>query len=558
MPMPKVKSNIGDYKKTYKNWKWNLPTFYNLSSEIDKWADDPRKMALHWLDDTGRTVALSYKELRDYSNQFANALRKHGVKKGDKVAIITPRLPATYVAYLGIVKTGAVAVPVSQLYAPRAMQHVFDNSGAKFLITTDILKATLLKNILPKCKGVKKTFIVGHAKGKDIPFWEALLSEPRECKIEKTRGKDLSTFLYTSGTTGMPKGVMQTHHWLLGNIPQVRFWQDVHDGDMVWCTADLSWITGLINAFLGPLSQGATILSYNGRFNAAKWFELIETYKVNVLVSAPTAFRLIMAQEKTLKKKYTLALRHVGGIGERVNDEIIRWWKKRFGIQVYDGYGQTECMAFICNYPGMKVKTGSAGRPTPGHVVTIREEATGKEITKPNTRGMVTMKIGSSPVLTPGYWKNKAKTNKVMRGAWYYTGDAAYKDKDGYIWIMGRDDDVIKSSGYRVGPYEVESTLLENPAVKEAAVIGKPDKIFGHIIKALIVLKVGHKGSPALVKELQQHVKKQLAVYKYPKEVVFVKELPKTNSGKIKRKILRLEEEKAYEKAQKKGKKSKK
>lgn len=556
--MQNVKPNIGNYEKTYKNWKWKLPTFYNLSSEIDKWADDPRKIAVHWTDDSGATASLSYAALRDHSNQFANALRKLGVKKGDKVAIITPRLIETYIAYLGIVKTGAVAVPVSQLYAPRAMQHVFDNSGAKYLVTTSELKGTLLKNILPKCKGVKKTIVIGKTSGNEIPFWPTLRAESRECKIEKTRGKDLSTFLYTSGTTGMPKGVMQTHHWLIGNIPQVKYWQDVHDGDMVWCTADLSWITGLINAYLGPLSQGATILSFNGRFSGPVWFDLIEKYKVNVLVSAPTAFRLIMAQEKKLKKKYNFELRHVGGIGERVNDEIIRWWKKRFGIQVYDGYGQTECMAFICNYPGMKVKIGSAGRPTPGHIVSIRDEETGKEITKRGKRGMVAMKIGSSPVLTPGYWKNKEKTDKVMRGQWYYTGDAAYMDTDGYVWIMGRDDDVIKSSGYRVGPYEVESTLLENPAVKEAAVIGKPDPIFGHIIKALIVLKDGYKGSNALIAELQTHVKKHLAVYKYPKEIVFVKELPKTNSGKIKRKILRLEEEKAYEALQKKGKKRKK
>ena len=232
----------------YKNWKWNLPTFYNLSSDIDKWADDPRKMAIHWTDDTGAVKSLTYRELRDYSNQFANVLKKIGVKKNEKVALVMPRIIATHIAYLGIVKVGAVAVPVSQLYAPRAMQHVFNNSESKYLITTGTLRDTLLKKILPKCKGLKKIVIVGKEKSREINFWNSIFTESRDGKVEKTKGSDLSTFLYTSGTTGMPKGVVHTHHWLLGNVPQVKFWQDVHEGDMVWCTADLSWITGLISS----------------------------------------------------------------------------------------------------------------------------------------------------------------------------------------------------------------------------------------------------------------------------------------------------------------------
>ena len=547
----KIKSNIGNYEKTYRTWRWKLPTFFNLSSVIDKWADDPKRIAIYWEGDSGGVKDLTFRELRDYSNQFAGALVSLGLKKGDKAVILMSRLLEAHIAYLGIVKTGAVAVPVSQLFAPDALSYVLDNSQAKILITTEELRNTLLKKVIPKCRKLKKVIVLGKAKGKDVPFWDVLLRQDRDFKVAKTKGKDLSTFLYTSGTTGMPKGVMHTHWWLLGNVPQVRFWQDVKPGDMVWCTADLTWITGLINAFLGPLSQGATVLSYDGRFDPHRWFKLMESYKVTNLVSAPTAFRMLMAEDHKLKK-YKLKLRVVCGIGERVNDEIIRWWERRYGLAVLDGYGQTECMSFICNYPGMKIKIGSCGKPTPGHVVTILNPDTNREITKPGVRGIVVMGKTSSPVLYQGYWKNEEKTKETFKGKWYLSGDAGYRDKDGYFWIEGRDDDVIKTSGYRVGPYEVESTLHRHPAVAESAVIGKPDKILGHIIKALVVLKRGHSGTPALIKELQEFVKKHLAAYKYPKEIIFVKELPKTQSGKIKRKILRLAEEEAFKKSGKK------
>lgn len=549
--MQAVKANIGNYKRTYSTWRWKLPTFFNLSSLIDAWADDPKRIAIYWEGDDGETKALTYRELKNYSNQFAGALNKLGLKKGDKAVIVMPRLIETHIAYLGIVKTGAVAVPVSQLFAPDALHYVIDNADAKVLITTEELRHGLLKRVIPKCKKLKRVIVLGKEAGNDLSFWKILVKEPRDFKVAKTRGGGLSTFLYTSGTTGMPKGVMHTHWWLLGNVPQVRFWQDVRPGDMVWCTADLTWITGLINAFLGPLSQGATILSYEGRFDPHRWFTLMETYNITNLVSAPTAFRMLMAEEHKLKK-YKLSLRVVCGIGERVNDEIIHWWQKRYGLTVLDGYGQTECMSFICNYPGMKVKVGSCGKPTPGHIVSIINPETHREVTKPAVRGIVVMDKKSSPVLYRGYWKNEEKTKSTLSGRWYLSGDAGYRDREGYFWIEGRDDDVIKTSGYRVGPYEVESTLHRHPAVAESAVIGKPDKMLGHIIKALVVLKRGHTGTPALIKELQQFVKKHLAAYKYPKEIVFVRELPKTQSGKIKRKILRIKEEESFRKVSKK------
>jgi acetyl-CoA synthetase len=547
--MQTVRPNLVNYSSAYRRWKWKLPTYFNLSSLIDRWASDPKRIAIYWEGDEGETKALTYRELANYSNQCAGALTELGVRKEERVAIIMPRLLETYISYLGVVKSGAVAVPISELFAPRAIAYVLDNCDARYLVTTKDSKETILRSVLPQCRKIKKVIVVGgKTAGREVNFWDALAKQKRTFAVAKTKGSDLSTFLYTSGTTGMPKGVMHTHWWLLGNIPQVRYWQDVHPEDMVWCTADLTWITGLINAFLGPLAEGAAILSYEGRFSAARWFNLLETYGVTNLVSAPTAFRIIMANEKELKKRYKLKLRVVCGIGERVNDEIIKWWQKRFDLTVLDGYGQTECMSFICNYPAMRVKIGSCGKPTPGVIISIRDQKTGREITKPGVRGIIAVKRTSTPVLFRGYWKDAAKTRQTFHKAWYYAGDVAYRDRDGYVWIEGRDDDVIKYSGYRVGPYEVESTLLEHPAVVEAAVIGKPDPLYGHIIKALVVLKKGKRGGASLTQELQNFVKKHLAYYKYPREVVFVKELPKTQSGKIKRKVLRIAEEQAYTK----------
>jgi len=361
-------------------------------------------------------------------------------------------------------------------------------------------------------------------------------------EIEPTKHTDIAFFCYTSGTTGNPKGAVHLHQWVPGNDPSVLFWQNALETDIVAHTGDLNWIYPLGNGFLYTWRWGISTLVYDGKFDPVHWFELLEKYRVTNLASVPTAYRMFLTVNDA-EKTYDLSrLRHCISAGEPLNPGVIKEWKRRFGIDAYDGIGMTEIMVYVSNMRDMKIKLGSCGRPQPGHLCALVNDE-GKPVPLGET-GVLAVKK-TDPGLFREYWNKPEKTTESFKGDWFLSGDVLYQDEEGYYWFSGRNDDLIKASGYRISPFEVESAIISHPDVLECAVVASPDPMRGTIIKAYVVLRDRTKASERLVKEIQEHTKTVAAPYKYPREIEFVTELPKTQSGKIKRKELReLEQQK--------------
>ena len=427
-------------------------------------------------------------------------------------------------------------------FQEKALLDRLKDSGAKILITNSDL-AKRLQNIRKDLPELKEVLIV------DSPEFDSQLNNQSEnFEIEKTDPSDFAFMLYTSGTTGKPKGVVHHHYAIVAEHVTAKYVLDIHDEDIYWCTADPGWVTGIAYTILGSWSNGVTSVIYEGRFDPAKWYQILADYKVSVWYTAPTAIRMLMGKEDVLPKNYDLSnLRHILSVGEPLNPEAIHWSIKELGLAFHDTWWQTEtgCIS-ISNYPTMDIKIGSMGKPFLGMEAAIVDDQ-GKTL-PPETEGNIALKPGW-PSMMKTIWQNEEKYKSYFVNNWYLAGDHGLVDKDGYFWFIGRADDVIKTSGERVGPFEVESALVEHPAVIEAGVIGKPDELRGEIIKAFVVLekdyieKVKDKGfSDALKTELSQHVKKHLAGHAYPREIEFIDKLPKTRSGKIMRRILKAKE----------------
>src|SRR4030042_1674820 len=354
--------------------------------------------------------------------------------------------------------------------------------------------------------------------------------------IEPTSSDDMAFFCYTSRTTGSPKGAVHLHRWGPGNDPSILFWQQGQESDLIGHTGDLNWIFPLGNGFLYPWRWGISTFVYNGKFNADNWFKLLEKYKITNLASVPTAYRLFLAV-KDAEKKYDLSsLRHCISAGEPLNPKVISEWKRRFCLDIFDGIGMTEIMVYVSNMKGMNIKPGSCGKPQPGHICSLVDE-NGNPVENGES-GILAIKK-TDPGLFKEYWNKPEKTIESFVGDWFLSGDVLYQDEEGYYWFSGRNDDLIKASGYRISPFEVESAIISHPDVLECAVVASPDEMRGTIIKAFVILHDKRKASDKLVKDIQEHAKKVAAPYKYPREIEFVDELPKTQSGKIKRKELR-------------------
>jgi len=352
----------------------------------------------------------------------------------------------------------------------------------------------------------------------------------------------MAFFCYTSGTTGNPKGAVHAHRWAAGNDPSVLYWQYAKDDDILSHTGDLSWIFPLGNGFLYPFRQGFSTFIYNGRFNPEKWYELLEKYKITNLASVPTCYRMFVAVNNAENKHDLSNLRHCISAGEPLNPEVIKKWKQMFNLNIYDGIGMTEVMVYLSNIRGMEIKLGSCGKPQPGKICAIVNHK-GKPV--PTGEAGILAVSEADPGLFQKYWNKPEKTNKSFKNGWFLTGDVLYQDEDGYYWFSGRDDDLIMAAGYRISPFEVESAIISHPEVLECAVIASPDKIRGLIVKAFVILHDINKASDDLIKDIQEYTKTVAAPYKYPREIEFVNELPKTQSGKIKRKQLReIEKEK--------------
>ncbi|MGA1847856.1 MAG: acyl-CoA synthetase [Thermoplasmatota archaeon] len=531
-----------DYRKEYESWKWEIPEFYNMGYDaVDKHAADPavkNKVALYWEHENGEKRKYTFWEMSSLSNQAGNMLRDMGLKKGDRFLIRLPNIPEFQMIFLGGVKIGAVPIPSSVMFKAKEVEYRILDSDAVLAITTPD-HVNEVESIKGNCPTLKHILVVGEPEEDQKSFYGLLNSSSRYLEVERTRPDDMAFFCYTSGTTGMPKGAVHAHRWAIGNDPNAFYWQAFKPDDIMAHTGALSWIYPLGNAFIYAWRNGASVLLYEGRFDPVKWFELLEMYQVTNLACVPTGYRMFLTVND-FEKDYDLSsLRHCISAGEPLNPEVIAEWKRKLGIQIYDGIGMTECMVYLSNIPGMEIKPGSCGRPQPGHVCAIVDDE-GNPVPQGELGTLAVRR--DDPGLFIEYWNKPEKTAECFKGEWFLTGDTLFKDEDGYYWFSARGDDLIMTAGYRVSPFEVESTLIEHPSVLEAAVVASPDRMRGVIVKAFLILNEGFEPSEDLLRDIQKFMKENAAPYKYPREIEFVKELPKTQSGKIKRKLLREQE----------------
>ncbi|MFB4333791.1 acetate--CoA ligase [Bacillus cereus group sp. MYBKT14-1] len=551
LPVIKGENNLPNYDEAYanfnweevnKNFTWNETGRVNMAYEaIDKHAKSDRKnkVALYYQDGS-RKEKYTFKEMKDFSNKAGNVLKNYGdVEKGDRVFIFMPRSPELYFALLGAVKLGAIVGPLFEAFMEGAVRDRLEDSEAKVLITTPELLERVPLNDLPALKTV---FLVGdnvEEGGKTVAFNPLFEQASKELHIEWLGREDGLILHYTSGSTGKPKGVLHAQNAMIQHYQTAKWVLDLKEDDVYWCTADPGWVTGTAYGIFAPWLVGASNVILGGRFSPEAWYEALQDYGVTVWYSAPTAFRMLMGAGQDAIKKYDLSqVRHVLSVGEPLNPEVIRWGMNAFGLRIHDTWWMTETGGqVICNYPCMEIRPGSMGKPIPGVKAAIVDNE-GNEV-PPYTMGNLAIAKGW-PSMMRGIWNNQQKYESYfMPGDWYVSGDSAYMDEDGYFWFQGRIDDVIMTSGERVGPFEVESKLIEHAAVAEAGVIGIPDPVRGEIIKAFIALRAGYEPSDELKEEIRQFVKKGLAAHAAPRQIEFRDKLPKTRSGKIMRRVLK-------------------
>ncbi|BDG81108.1 MULTISPECIES: acetate--CoA ligase [Bacillus] len=544
--------NLENYDETYrqfdwseaeKHFSWHKTGKLNAAYEtIDRHAESFRKnkVALYYKD-AKRDEKYTFKEMKEETNRAGNVLRRYGnVEKGDRVFIFMPRSPELYFIMLGAIKIGAIAGPLFEAFMEGAVKDRLQNSEAKVVVTTPELLERIPVDKLPDLQHI---FIVGGQAEQSgtsiIHYDEVAKHESTRLDIEWMDKKDGYLLHYTSGSTGTPKGVLHVHEAMVQQYQTGKWVLDLKEEDIYWCTADPGWVTGTVYGIFAPWLNGATNVIVGGRFSPESWYGTIEQLGVNVWYSAPTAFRMLMGAGDEMAAKYDLtSLRHVLSVGEPLNPEVIRWGHKVFHKRIHDTWWMTETGGqLICNYPCMDIKPGSMGKPIPGVEAAIVDNQ-GNEL-PPYRMGNLAIKKGW-PSMMHTIWNNPEKYESYfMPGGWYVSGDSAYMDDEGYFWFQGRVDDVIMTSGERVGPFEVESKLVEHPAIAEAGVIGKPDPVRGEIIKAFIALREGFEPSDKLKEEIRQFVKQGLAAHAAPREIEFKDKLPKTRSGKIMRRVLK-------------------
>ncbi|ELK48890.1 acyl--CoA ligase [Bacillus sp. SB49] len=509
------------------------PDRYNIVSEMEKYADGTGREALQWINEAGERRGVTYDQLIENANKIGNAFLSAGLKAGDKVLVMIPRLLEAYHVYVAALKAGLVVIPSSEMLRTKDLQYRISHGEVRGVIS--------YHPYTEQFQGVKEfdrllKFRVG---GPEEGWFDldALMEDyPSTMETADTDRDDMAFLSYTSGTTGNPKGVVHTHGWGYAHLKTAADnWLAIEEGDTVWATAGPGWQKWIWSPFLSVLGKGAKGLVYHGRFEPNKYLRLMDEEKVNVLCCTPTEYRL-MAKADNLADYTLSALHSAVSAGEPLNREVIDTFRRHFHVTVRDGYGQTENTLLVGIMKDMEVKPGSMGRPTPGnHVEIIDEEGMPLDSGKV---GDIAVHL-DTPALFREYYKDPERTKMTRRGDYYVTGDQARKDEDGYFWFEGRSDDIIISSGYTIGPFEVEDALIKHPSVQECAVIASPDDVRGSVVKAYIVLKQGYEATDSLTVELQQHVKELTAPYKYPRRIKYIKELPKTTSGKIRRVELR-------------------
>lgn len=523
------------YEAARQEFRWNVPERFNFGGDvIDHWARErPEHLALIWCDDQGNERRLTYADIAELSNRVANALSARGVKRGDRVIVMLPRIPEWQIAMVGCLKLGAVPIPCIEMLTERDIAYRLANSDATGAITTRANTGKFASG-----EALLARLSVGGGEGAWEDYDSALAESPESFAPAPLAADEPAIMYYTSGSTGHPKGVLHASRGLFAWRVSAWYWLTLTPDDVMWCTADTGWSKAGTSILFGPWSCGSTVVFYNGRYDPKLRLETLARYRVTVFCAAATELRRLVQEDVA---GYDLsALRMTVSAGESVNPEIVRGWKRLTGVDLLDGYGQTETLMTVLNYPPLAVKPGSMGKPLPGTDAAVIDEegrlaATGKP-------GRLVIRLPNPQVML-GYWKEPERTAQsritVDGQEWFLTGDLARIDDEGYLFYEGRSDDVINSAGYRIGPMEVENVLMEHEAIAECAVVASPHEERGEVVKAFIVLKRGQTGSDDLVKTLQDHCKALTGPYKYPRRIEFVADLPKTASGKIRRRELR-------------------
>ena len=556
--------NLADYDEACRTFSWQrarqeldgLPggAGLNIAHEaVDRHALGPRrdKLALRWLGMRGEIEDYSFERLRELTSRFANLLDRLGVKEGDRVFALLGRIPELYITALGTLKHGSVFCPLFSAFGPEPVQARLSRGGGRVLVTTESLyrkKVADWRRALPQLEHV---ILVGDERGhtnmSDTLDYAALMTDASTTYvIQPTDPEDRALLHFTSGTTGMPKGAIHVHQAVVAHHITGKLALDLHDEDIFWCTADPGWVTGTSYGIIAPLTNGVTSIVDQADFDGERWYRILQDQKVTVWYTAPTAIRMLMRLGAEPARKSNLrALRFLASVGEPLNPEAVVWSQETYGRPFHDNWWQTETGGImISNFASMEVRPGSMGRPLPGieaAIVHKHKDGTVERVEKADTQGELALRPGW-PSMFRGYWEEPERYAKCFAGGWYLTGDLACRDRDGYFWFVGRADDVVKSAGHLIGPFEVESALMEHPAVAEAGVIGKPDPVAMEIVKAFVLLRPGHLPSDGLRRELLGFGRKRLGAAVAPKEMDFVTSLPHTRSGKIMRRLLKARE----------------
>ena len=536
------------YEEVYNNFEWEIPEYYNIGVDVcDKWAHEKDRLALIYVDPDGGEQKYSFWELKNLSNQLANALKANGIEREDRVGILLSQRPETLISHVAIYKLGAIAVQLLTLFGPDAIEYRLHDSEAKGVIT-DIENLPKVMEIKERLPNLRMIMVVDAGKDDTVlDFWKCVEMGSRDFTPVLTKPDDPALIIYTSGTTGQPKGTLHGHRILLGILPGFDFYHNLFpkEGDLLWTPLDWAYIGGSYDALFPTLHHGVTMLAFRARkFDPEQAFYLMAKHGVRNLMAVPTVLRMMMHAVREPKAQYNVQLRSITAGGETLGEELSQWCRDALGVELNEQYGQTECDLVIgfCSEV-MRIVPGTIGKAVPGHIVeTINE---GGEIVKPVELGEIAVKC-PDPVMFLEYWRNPEATKKKFIGDWMRTGDYGIKDEDGHFSFTGRQDDIIESGGYRIGPGEVEECLMKHEAVALVGVIGVPDPVRGEIVKAFIQPKEGVSVDEALEESIKRHVKTKLEAHAYPREVEFMEKLPRTKTGKIlKHELRRLHEEKS-------------
>ena len=559
-----VTPNLTDYDRARHGFAWDdarkelegLPRGQGLNiahEAVDRHATGSRRdhLAIRWLGKNGKVQDYTYGRLQELTNRFANVLEGLGVQKGDRVCALAGRVPELYIAALGTLKHRSVFCPLFSAFGPEPIRARLTIGEARVLVTTESIYERKVKAIRSSLPFLQHVLLIGDEhQPTNVPgtydYLQLMGSAGCSYTIQSTAPDDIALLHFTSGTTGTPKGAVHLHKAVVAHHITGKLALDFHKDDIFWCTADPGWVTGTSYGIVAPLSNGITSIIDEGDFDADRWYGILQTQRVTVWYSAPTAIRMLMKAGADIVRKYDLrSLRFLSSVGEPLNPEAVVWSKEALGLPFHDNWWQTETGGImIANFASMDIRPGSMGRPLPGIEATIvrnLEDGSVEEILGPDVQGELALRPGW-PSMFQAYWNEPARYQKCFAGGFYLSGDLAKRDRDGYFWFVGRKDDVIKSSGHLVGPFEVESGLMEHKAVAEAGVIGKPDPVAFEIVKAFVVLRKGFEPCEALQRELLGFARTRLGAVVAPKEIEFVNSVPRTRSGKIMRRLLKARE----------------